>query len=72
MQDRLYARSTGDLTPQALARSTTTELLRSFTHAPQHRFDGETDEQGISRTASIWAHRAGVNALALDKFDGRQ
>ncbi|KAF3353578.1 hypothetical protein VdG1_08245 [Verticillium dahliae VDG1] len=71
MQDRLYARSTGDLTPQALARSTTTELLRSFTHAPQHRFDGETDEQGISRTASIWAHRAGVNALALDKFDGR-
>ncbi|KAM0285647.1 hypothetical protein ACHAQH_001353 [Verticillium albo-atrum] len=71
MQDRLYARSTGDLSPQALARSTTTELLRSFAHAPQHRFDGETNHLDTPGAASIWAHRAGVNALALDKFDGR-
>ncbi|KAK2009410.1 WD domain-containing protein [Colletotrichum eremochloae] len=72
MQARLFARSTGELSPDAFARATTSELVRSFAAAPHHRFDGEgaePEEEG--RHVQIWAHRVGVNALALDKFDGR-
>ncbi|KAH6697202.1 WD repeat domain-containing protein [Plectosphaerella plurivora] len=67
---RLFARSTGDLAPNAFARTTFSELLRSFGPAPQHRFDG--DGFGADDLApGVWAHREGVNALAVDKFDGR-
>ncbi|GKT60078.1 DNA excision repair protein ERCC-8 [Colletotrichum tofieldiae] len=72
MQARLFARSTGELSPDGFARATTSELARSFAAAPHHRFDGEgaePEEEG--RHVPLWAHRVGVNALALDKFDGR-
>ncbi|OLN86391.1 DNA excision repair protein ERCC-8 [Colletotrichum chlorophyti] len=72
MQARLFARSTGELSPDAVARTTTSELVRNFAAAPHHRFDGEgAESQEEPRHASIWAHRIGVNALASDKFDGR-
>ncbi|KXH62083.1 WD repeat domain-containing protein [Colletotrichum nymphaeae SA-01] len=72
MQSRLFARSTGELSPDGFAQATTSGLIRSFAAAPQHRFDGEgaePEEEG--RHVNLWAHRIGVNALALDKFDGR-
>lgn len=72
MQSRLFARSTGELSPDGFAQATASGLVRSFAAAPQHRFDGEgaePEEEG--RHVNLWAHRIGVNALALDKFDGR-
>ncbi|KAF5025230.1 hypothetical protein F66182_2696 [Fusarium sp. NRRL 66182] len=76
MQSNLLARESGDLGPQDFGRSITTELLRSFAPAPQHRFNGERthkrDPAGVDERAhNIRAHGAGVNTLALEKFDGR-
>ncbi|OIW28887.1 WD40 repeat-like protein [Coniochaeta ligniaria NRRL 30616] len=78
MNELLFERSTGNLGPNAFARLQTTQLLRSFRPAPHFRFDGgETgiaadheDDEG-EPAVSLWAHQAGVNALALDRFDGR-
>lgn len=78
MNELLFERSTGNLGPNAFARLQTTQLLRSFGPAPHFRFDG--GETGVTSTAdvdddqppvSLWAHQSGVNALALDRFDGR-
>ncbi|KAH6899937.1 WD40-repeat-containing domain protein [Thelonectria olida] len=76
MQARLLSRETGDLSPRDFARTITTQLLRSFAPAPQHRFNGEVtsapDPAGVDERAhNIRAHTAGVSSLALDKFDGR-
>ena len=82
MNELLFERSTGNLGPNAFARLQTTQLLRSFRPAPHFRFNG--GETGVSGNAasddespggpaavSLWAHQAGVNALALERFDGR-
>jgi DNA excision repair protein ERCC-8 len=76
MQARLLARETGDLSPRDFALAHTTELLRFFAPAPQHRFNGELapDQQPTvvqDRPHNIRAHGAGVSSLAVDKFDGR-
>ncbi|KAF4343305.1 DNA excision repair ERCC-8 [Fusarium beomiforme] len=76
MQSNFVARETGDFRPQDFTRSITTELLRSFAPAPQHRFNGERtnkpDPTGVDERAhNIKAHGAGVNTLALEKFGGR-
>ncbi|CAJ2502423.1 Uu.00g098170.m01.CDS01 [Anthostomella pinea] len=79
MNQLLFERSTGNLGPNGFARLQTTQLLRSFRPAPQFRFDG--GERGTAvhdgeagppgAASSIWAHQSGVNALALERFDGR-
>ncbi|KAI0156949.1 WD40 repeat-like protein [Xylariaceae sp. FL1272] len=79
MNELLLARSTGAVGPNAFARLQTTQLLKSFRPAPGYRFDG--GERGIAvrdgqassadSPTSIWAHQAGVGALALERFDGR-
>ncbi|KAI5462477.1 WD40-repeat-containing domain protein [Mariannaea sp. PMI_226] len=76
MQSRLLTRETGDLSPRDFAQTITTQLLRSFAPAPQHRFNGEIsarrDPLAIAERAHrIRAHVAGVSTLAVDKFDGR-
>lgn len=76
MQSRLFARETGDLSPHEFARNATSDLLRSFAPAPHHRFNGKItprrDPAGVDdRAHNIRAHGAGVNTLALEKFDGR-
>jgi DNA excision repair protein ERCC-8 len=82
MQACLLAREAGELAPDVTARTITSELLGSFAPAPQHRFDGDGDggsgraEKARRRTLddrphTLRAHGAGVNSLALDKFDGR-
>lgn len=68
---RLFARSTGDLAPDAFARTTFSERLRSFGPAPQHRFDGDAAGNDDDLVPGVWAHREGVSAIAVDKFDGR-
>lgn len=81
MNQLLFERSTGNVGPNVFAKLQTTSLLNSFGPAPWFRFDGgergaalDDDEDGalaVSRRDSIWAHQAGVNALALERFDGR-
>lgn len=66
------------------ARLQTTHFLASFGPAPNLRFNGgergglaiqQDDEPGASTAAdprtTLWAHQAGVNALAVERFDGR-
>ena len=85
MNQLLFDRSTGNLDPQAFARLHTSALLHATQLTPKLRFNGgETEAVASGRATSvptvasidtwetkIWAHQAGVNALALDKFDGR-
>ncbi|KAI1302021.1 WD40-repeat-containing domain protein [Xylaria venustula] len=79
MNQLLLERSTGAVGPNAFARLQTTQLLTSFQPSLQYRFDG--GERGVAvhdgeasssdAATSIWAHQAGVSALALERFDGR-
>lgn len=82
MNQLLFERSTGSVGPNVFARLQTTKLLTSFRAAPQFRFDGgergtaiHQDEVGASGEQTLrsgrWAHQAGVNTLAVDRFDGR-
>lgn len=79
MNQLLLDRATGAIGPNVFARLQTSQLLTSFRPAPQYRFDG--GERGVAvndgeasssdAATSIWAHQAGVSALALERFDGR-
>ncbi|KAI1140243.1 WD40 repeat-like protein [Hypoxylon sp. FL0543] len=81
MNHLLFERSTGDVGPNVFARLQTTRLLNSFRPAPEFRFDGgergtaiRDDDDGSMTSdpaSAIWAHQAGVNALALERFDGK-
>lgn len=81
MNQLLFERSTGNLGPNVFARLETTRLLRSFAAAPQFRFDGgergtkledgEVSQAVLGERVDIWAHQAGINSLAIDRFDGR-
>ncbi|KAI0885779.1 WD40 repeat-like protein [Annulohypoxylon maeteangense] len=81
MNQLLFERSCGNIGPNVFARLQTTKLLNSFRPAPEFRFDG--GEKGIAirddgkgaiapdPDSTTWAHQTGVNALALERFDGR-
>lgn len=85
MDQLLFDRATGNLGPNLFARLQITRLLRNLRPAPHHRFDGgqrgtAIDGDGGSsnpatvsqdQRTSLWAHQTGVNALALERFDGR-
>jgi DNA excision repair protein ERCC-8 len=85
MNQLLFDRSTGSLSPHVFARIQTSALVRAIQPAPRLRFNGgekeasvddDDDGDGIGSQAEasaetkIWAHQAGVNALALD-IEGR-
>jgi DNA excision repair protein ERCC-8 len=80
MNQLLFDRSTGNLSPQAFSRIQTSQLLHAIQSAPRVRFNGgekehvaeneagesvEPSERGPEES-KIWAHQAGVNALAID------
>lgn len=81
MNSYLLNRSLGVSGPQALQQVQTTRLVHALQAAPDVRFDssdevrpaqerrrhGEDEEVG----PDVWAHRAGVNCLVVDKFEGR-
>ncbi len=75
MNQLLFERACGAIGPNVFARLECTKLLRSFRPAPRLRFDGGeravVDERNEDNHVNLWAHQAGVNALALEKFDGR-
>lgn len=79
MNQLLFDRSTGNLSPQAFARVQTSKLIHAIQPAPRLRFNGGEKETVSSRSAEsessqasvevaekTWAHQAGVNALSLD------
>ena len=75
MNQQLFDREVGSLGPHAFERIQTSKFIYSTQSAPALRFDGgevETaqDESSSGRSA-IWAHQSGVNALVIDRFDGR-
>lgn len=80
----LLGRSLGVDTAFAFAQGHTTRLLHALQPAPQVRYLGDPtaiseiaagsrDAQGVGGAQSaVWvAHRAGVNAIAVEKFEGR-
>jgi len=80
MNQLLFERSTGNLSPQDFARLQSSQLVHSIQLARRLRFDGGEKEplpSGPSRdgtntsdtVAKIWAHQAGVNALSIDIQD---
>ncbi|KAK3686077.1 WD40-repeat-containing domain protein [Podospora appendiculata] len=87
MATLLFERSTGNISPDVFSGLQTTKLLSSFRSAPRFRFDSgerfvaagpssasdprEPDDSSVTGGIPIWAHPAGVNALALERFDGR-
>lgn len=80
MNAYLLSRSLGSIGPHSLQRAETNRLLHAVQPAPDIRFDGSdvtttsvpTATAGGDGTLSgIWAHKAGVNALVIDRFEGR-
>lgn len=83
MNQLLFDRSTGSLGPNVFAKLQTARLLSAFRPEPRLRFDGgekgnaihDNDEgEGalpVNEKHAVWAHQSGVNALALERFDGR-
>lgn len=83
----LLERSVGECSPFAFAQRQTSRLLHALQPAPDILFDGQAQshersdeavaanagEQDASpeRQSARLAHKSGVNALAVDKFEGR-
>lgn len=80
MTSNLFGRSLGILSPQILQRAETSRLLLALEAAPGVRFDStdgsaqqhnKREKIEVNKEESVWAHRAGVNSLAIDRFEGR-
>ena len=81
MTSNLFGRALGAISPQALQRAETSNLLNALQAAPGIRFDGserptqgQQNDQNFSndrKEDATWAHRAGVNCLTIDRFEGR-
>ena len=81
MPHNLLARAAGTLSPHALAQAETSRLLHSIQAVPRVRFDGGGGPVRTSRSdhgkaadvgeQAVWAHKAGVNCLTIDRFNGR-
>jgi DNA excision repair protein ERCC-8 len=76
MNQLLFDRATGLLSAPACARHHTSRLLHGLQAAPNIRFDGgelaapASINDGDTK-AEIWAHKVGVNAIVIDRFDGK-
>ncbi|KAK4693496.1 DNA excision repair protein ERCC-8, partial [Lecanoromycetidae sp. Uapishka_2] len=80
MTSNLFGRALGLVSPQALQKAETERWLRSLQAAPGIKFDGSEgaphqssskDENENREYETIWAHRAGVNCITIDRFEGR-
>ena len=85
MTSNLFGRALGSISPQALQRAETSKLLHALQAAPGITFDGspgsvqarrgkglgDQDGDDGGREETVWAHRAGVNCLTVDRFEGR-
>lgn len=75
MNQLLFSRATGSLSPEAFSRIQTAQLIQSIQSYSDLRFKGpgsqadaeaETSNAGALSEPKIWAHQAGVNSLAID------
>jgi DNA excision repair protein ERCC-8 len=82
MNQLLFDRSTGSLKPNAFARLQSTHLVYDIQQAPSHKFDGGesswVDSETVGTEVDVdngdvkaCAHLAGINALVVDRFEGR-
>lgn len=80
MTSNLLGRALGSISPHAVQKAQTSRLLNSLQAAPGIRFDGSTGaaltkaqqhEDEEDELSEVWAHKAGVNCLAVDRFEGR-
>ena len=80
MTSNLFGRALGSISPHALQKAETSRLLSSLQAAPGIRFDGSDRATSIKpeqnggegdELGETWAHKVGVNCLALDRFEGR-
>ena len=82
-RDLIFGRALGALSQNAFAVAETSRLLRSIQSNPDIKFDGSSNsksQQGAGRNRkegveegepATWAHRAGVNCITIDRFEGR-
>lgn len=85
MNHLIFDRQAGSLSHQAFARLHLRSLINAVQPSPGIFFDGgerpekledgdvelEEDIDDWAARQTTWAHKAGTNALAIDKFDGR-
>ena len=66
MNSYLFGRALGTVSPQALQRAHSAELLNAIHPAPGIGFDGSDRRRYDDKH-----NEAGVNCVAIDKFEGR-
>lgn len=85
MNSYLLNRALGSVTPNEFHVAQTTRLVHNLEPAPGIRFSSRraaapTDrseddvaplDQELGATAEVFAHKSGVNCLAVDQFEGR-
>ncbi|KAL8756785.1 MAG: hypothetical protein Q9199_002709 [Rusavskia elegans] len=82
MDSELFARALGNIGPEAVQRTQLSRRLRAIQPTPKIDFDGhgsqsttidsvQKDGQRGGIKDEIRAHRAGVNCIAIDPFEGR-
>ena len=82
MNSQLFARALGSIGPETLQRAELSRQLHSIQAAPGIRFIGsdaqiasnDNDQQDADEkktTTEVRAHQAGVNSIAMDRFEGR-
>ena len=75
MNSYLLGRELGTVSSSTVQRTETNRLLLALQAAPRIKFDGSDGAAGLSHDTSnagdVWAHRAGVNCIAIDRFEGR-
>ena len=73
MNSYLFGRALGTVSPQALQRAHSTGLLHAIQPAPGIRFDGRDSQSHAEQPerGAVCAHKAGVNCITIDKFEGR-
>lgn len=80
MNSYLLNRTLGSISPSTFHVAQTTRLVHHLEPAPGIRFSshqpqqaGEhTEEDGLDTENEAFAHKAGVNVLAIDQYEGRQ
>ena len=77
MNSLLLGRNLGTAGPEALQRAELSKKLHAIQAAPDIRFDGRDEQTAIALDGQheaadgLYAHRAGVNCIAIDRFEGR-
>lgn len=83
MNSYLLNRALGSVTPNDFHVAQTTRLVQSLEPAASIRFSNRraavpTDwsdaaplDQELGTTVEVFAHKSGVNCLAIDQFEGR-